>query len=83
MIQKENFGCERGQKNGQKIKVLPDKLKRELVSKIESGEMNIDDVMRDYNIRYRSSIKEWLIKFGKDSDKYVVKNAYTVPHKRR
>lgn len=71
MRQKENFGYERELKNGQKIKILPDKLKRELVSKIDDGLMSIDDVMTEYNIRYQSIIKDWLIKFGKNSDKYL------------
>ncbi|NOQ28110.1 MAG: hypothetical protein GQ564_22330 [Bacteroidales bacterium] len=71
MRQKENFGYERELKNGQKIKVLPDKLKRELVSKIENGQTSIDEVMLENNIRYQSIIKDWLIKFGKNKDKYL------------
>ncbi|NOQ25371.1 MAG: transposase [Bacteroidales bacterium] len=71
MRQKENFGYERELKNGQKINVLPDKLKRELVSKIENGQTSIDDVMLENNIRNQSIIKDWLIKFGKNKDKYL------------
>ena len=71
MRQKENFGYERELKNGQKIRVLPDKLKRELVSNIESGKMSIDDVMLEHNINYKSSITDWLIKYGKNKEEYI------------
>lgn len=71
MRKKENLGYERTLKNGQIIKVLPDKLKRELVKKIESDQISIDDVMLEYEISYPSRIKDWLIKFGKNREQYV------------
>ena len=72
MRKKENFGYERTLKNGQIIKVLPGKLKRELVKKIESDQISIDDVMLEYEINYPSIIKDWLVKFGKNSEQYVL-----------
>lgn len=71
MRQKENLGYEQRDRNGKIFKVLPDKLKRELVSKIESGEISIEEVMREHNIRHHSNINSWLIKFGKHKDKYL------------
>ncbi|MBK3517837.1 transposase [Carboxylicivirga marina] len=71
MRQKENLGYEQRGPNGKIFKVLPDKVKRELVSKIESGEISIDDVMIKYNIRHKSNITKWLIKFGENKEEYL------------
>ncbi len=45
--------------------------------------MSIDDVMTEYNIRYQSIIKDRLIKFGKNSDKYLSQRCEHFPPQKK
>ncbi len=52
--------------------------KREVVSEIESGKLNIDEARRRYDIRGGSTIQRWLRSYGVYDKLYGVQRIYTV-----
>jgi transposase-like protein len=81
---KENYGYERIS-NGKKIVILPDKLKKELVSKIEAKEMTIEQVALKYNVKCKQTINNWLVKYDKNKkwEKPEKRTRYTISEKIR
>jgi transposase-like protein len=60
-------------KNGTRYVVQPEHIKIQAVKELENGELTIGEAMKKYEINRPVTIKEWLVKYSSNGQKFKVK----------
>lgn len=68
---------------GQRCVIQPEHVKRQAVKELESGEITLEMAMKKYEIRGRSTIRKWLMKYSENPEVHKPRTTHPITVKQQ